>query len=29
MSNLREAVGELVINLPFDPEAGDTAAVAP
>jgi len=28
MSNSKEAVDELVINPPFDPEAGDTAAAA-
>jgi len=28
MANSRVAVDELVINLPFDPEAGDTAAAA-
>ena len=28
MSNSKEAADEPVINLPFDPEVGDTAAVA-
>ncbi|RZV06588.1 hypothetical protein BDK88_3606 [Natrinema hispanicum] len=28
MSNSKEAADEFVINLPFDPEAGDTAAAA-
>jgi len=28
MSNSKEAVDELVINFPFDPETGDTVAAA-